>query len=193
VRRTVLSRRDPVILPWLRPDAQQGMWALWTADVASEPLRWQQRAAWYRRLRYVRVGVESLDAVAFDSRVQVHSPFLDAGFAAALGSLPTDRRFLTRGAAMHQLFGDLLPADVLGRATKSQFGGAFFSSHSREFAASWDGEGVDEELVDPDELRRQWAKQVVDGRTYSLLQSAALARTVASAPSDLPQAVGGLA
>lgn len=194
VRRTVLSRRDPVILPWLRPEAQEEMWALWTADVAAEPLRWQNRAASCRRRRYVQVGLSSLDLLAAQQRVEMHSPFVDARFAATLAALPSDRRFLTRAAAMRELFRDLLPADVLARRTKSHFDNAFWSAHSRRFAETWDGEGADPSLVDHDALRAEWARPRPDGRSYLLLQAAALAREeAASAPRELAQAVGSLA
>jgi asparagine synthase len=194
VRRTVLSRREPVILPWLRPEAQEEMWALWTADVASEPLRWQHRAASCRRRRYVQVGLRSLDLLAAQQRVEMHSPFVDARFAATLAALPSEQRFLTRAAAMRELFQDLLPADVLTRRTKSHFDFAFWSTHSRRFAETWDGEGADPSLVDHDLLRAEWAKPRPDGRSYLLLQSAALAReAAASAPRELAQAVGSLA
>jgi asparagine synthetase B (glutamine-hydrolysing) len=193
VRRTVLSRRDPIMLPWLRPEAQQEVWSQWTADIASEPLRWQNRAAWCRRLRYVRTGLESLDRIGADHRVEVHSPFVDGRFAAALAALPSDRRFLTRAAAMRELFGDLLPDEVLTRRTKSHFDDAFWSTHSRELAENWDGTGVDTSLVDPAALREEWSKPRPQGVTFILLQSLALAAEAASAPRELAEAVGGLA
>jgi len=192
VRRTVLSRRDPIVLPWLRPEAQQEMWSLWAADVASEPLRWQQRAAWCRRLRYVRIGLQSLEQIAARHRVEVHSPFVDARFTAAVGSLPGDRRFLSRLAAMRELFGDLLPEDVLARRTRSHFNNAFWSTHSRELAGRWNGEGVDATLVDPEFLREEWSKPGPNGQTFMLLQSAALALEAASAPREFAGALGGL-
>lgn len=192
VRRTVLSRRDPVFLPWLVPEAQQEVWAAWTADAAAEPLRWQNRAAWCRRRRYIQVGLRSLDCLAAEQRVEVHSPFVDAGFASTLAALPRERRFLTRRAAMVELFAGLLPADVLDRRSKSHFDDAFWSSHSRRFAAEWDGAGVDEAIVDPGALRTEWAKPNPDARTFLQLQVAALGSEAPSAPRELPQAVGGL-
>jgi asparagine synthetase B (glutamine-hydrolysing) len=192
VRRTVLSRRNPVVLPWLRPEAQQAMWALWTADVAAEPLRWQNRAAWCRRRRYIQLGLESLAVLAADQRVEVVSPFVDACFAATLAALPRERRYLTRAAAMRELFSGLLPPDVLARRTKSHFDDAFWSVHSRRLAGEWAGDGVDTAFVDRDALRAEWAKPNPDGRTFLLLQAAAVARERASAPAELAQAVGGL-
>ena len=192
VRRSVLSRRDPVFLSWLRPDAQQQVWAAWTADTAAEPLRWQSRAAFARRRRYIQVGLRSLDCLAAEQRVEIHSPFVDPCFASTIAALPRERRYLTRKAAMTELFAGLLPEDVLTRRSKSHFDDAFWSTYSRRFAAQWDGEGIDPEIVDGAVLRAEWAKSRPDGRTFLLLQAAALAQESASAPPELAQAVGGL-
>ncbi len=193
VRRTVLSRRDPVYLSWLLPEAQQAVWAAWTADVAAEPLRWQNRAAWARRRRYIQVGLESLECLGAEHLVHFHSPFVDPCFAATVASMPRERRYLTRKAAMQELFAELLPDDVLVRRTKSHFDDAFWSNHSRRFVQEWDGKGVDPELVDRGALRAEWAKPRPDGRTFLLLQAAALAHETASAPGEVAQAVGGFA
>jgi asparagine synthetase B (glutamine-hydrolysing) len=194
VRRTVLSRRDPVILPWLRPEAQQELWAQWTADAAAEPLRWQHRAVWCRRRRYIEVGLRSLQRLAAVQRVDIRSPFVDACFAASLAALPHERRFLTRSDAMRELFRGLLPTNVLTRRTKSQFDDGFWSTHSRAFAAEWDGGSVDTDVVDPEALGREWRSATPDGRTFLLLQSVWLAEDQArSSTQHLEQAVGGRA
>jgi asparagine synthase (glutamine-hydrolysing) len=94
---------------------------------------------------------------------------------------------------MRQLFGDLLPEDVLTRRTKSHFDDAFWSTYSRELAENWDGKGVDTNLVDPEALRQEWSKPRPQAVTFILLQSLALAAEAASAPRELAEAVGGLA
>jgi asparagine synthase (glutamine-hydrolysing) len=193
VRRAVLSRRDaPLVLRWLRPEAQDEVWARWVATVASQPLRWQQRFSWYRRLRYIRLGIENLGRLARDSRVETHHPFIDAGFSAAVAALPRADRFLGRTAGMRELFGALLPPEVTTRRTKSYYDFAFWSSHSRRFAADWDGGGVDAELVDPAVLRDEWTQPNPDSRTYPLLQMLALARDAGSFPGEAAEAVGSL-
>jgi asparagine synthetase B (glutamine-hydrolysing) len=192
VRQAVLARRDPILLPWLQPWAQEEVWSRWVATVASQPLRWQQRFSWYRRLRYIRVGMENLGRVAADFRVAVHHPFVAPGFAAAVAALPREQRFVGRTAAMRELFAGLLPADLVARRTKSRFDAAFWNEHSRAFARDWDGSGLDQRVVDTEELRRQWASPQPDARTYLLLQAAALAARPSSAVGETPQAVGGL-
>jgi asparagine synthetase B (glutamine-hydrolysing) len=178
-------------LSWLLPDAQEEMRALWTVDVAAEPLRWQHRAASCRRRRYVRAGLWSLDLLASAQRVAVHSPFVDARFAATLAALPSERRFLARSEAMRELFGDLLPPEVLTRRTTQRVASAFWSTHSRRLAEAWDGEGVDTALVDHEGLRGEWSKPQPDPRTFLLLQAAALAREQAD-PAELAQTAGAL-
>jgi asparagine synthetase B (glutamine-hydrolysing) len=193
VRRAVLSRRDaPLILPWLRPAAQQEVWTRWVATVASQPLRWQQRFAWYRRLRYIRLGLENLDRLAKDSRVEAHHPFVDAGFSAAVAGLPPQDRFMGRTGAMQELFGSLLPPEITTRRTKSHYDFAFWTEHSRRLVQTWDGNSVDTDLVDPEVLREEWAQPNPDSRTYPLLQTVALAREAESVAGEPAKAVGSL-
>ncbi len=193
VRQAVLARRDPRTLPWLRPQAQQEVSRRWVATVASQPLRWQQRFAWYRRLRYIRAGIENLGRLAVDYRVEAHHPFVDARFAAAVAALPRPKRFVGRTAAMRELFGDLLPPELVTRRTKSQFDSAFWNEHSRAFASAWNGQGLDEELVDVEELRRQWSSPQPDARSFLLFQTVALAQDSFSSAGQPVQAVGSLA
>ncbi|HEX7254742.1 MAG TPA: asparagine synthase-related protein [Gaiellaceae bacterium] len=193
VRRAVLSRRDPVLLPWLRPAAQREVWSQWVAGTAGQPVRWERRFAWWRGTRYLKVGMESLARLACDLRVEVHHPFVDACFSAAIAALPAEDRFLNRTQAMRSLFGDLLPEELLSRRTKSAFDEAFWSTHSRAFAAGWDGRGVDEELIDPVALKRLWDGPAPDARTFLLLQSLWLVEQRAGLPArELEQAVGGV-
>jgi asparagine synthetase B (glutamine-hydrolysing) len=184
VRRATLSTREPVLLPWLRPEAQGEVWARWIADTASEPLRWSGRFEWWRRLRYVRLAIDALRLIASDLLVQVRHPFADAGFASALAALPADARFHGRSVAMRQLFHDALPAELIQRCTRSHFDSVFWTEHSRELVARWDGRGIDEELVDLAALRREWEAPCPDARTFMLLQSIAL--------SEEPVVVGEL-
>jgi asparagine synthase (glutamine-hydrolysing) len=53
-------------------------------------------------------------------------------------------------------FRGLLPDSVLLRTTKGLAGQAFTGRETRSFAESWDGTGVNTELIDPQALRRSW-------------------------------------
>ena len=76
---------------------------------------------------------------------------------------------------MTQLFGDLVPAAVRGRATKAVFNSPVWGPGTRAFARSWDGGGVDPTLVDVDRLRDEWQAPDPDFRSLLLLHTAWLA------------------
>jgi hypothetical protein len=59
---------------------------------------------------------------------------------------------------MLSLFDGVLPERVLTRATKARFDRAYLASHTRAFAASWDGAGLDPALVDVGGFRRELAR-----------------------------------
>ena len=87
---------------------------------------------------------------------------------------------------MEMLFGDALPAAVIGRVSKATFDGAFFNVHSRRLVETWQGEGADATYVDVDFLRDHWAGPEPDARSFLLLQSAWLARERAAVPVTQP-------
>ena len=76
---------------------------------------------------------------------------------------------------MQALFSDVLPQAVLRRATKASFNHAHSGAATREFARTWDGCGVDEELVDVERLRSVWLSDEPTMGTGVLLHSAWLA------------------
>jgi asparagine synthase (glutamine-hydrolysing) len=55
------------------------------------------------------------------------------------------------------------------------FGLAFWKRESREFAAGWDGSGVDQAVVDPERLREVWRLPSPLFGSATLLQRAWLA------------------
>jgi hypothetical protein len=163
-----LLGRDPGPLRWLRPAAQVEVRKLWTADVASRPPARDQRFAWWRRLRQVRLGIESLRRLGAELRVEICHPLIDSIFSAALGALPPHCRSATG------LFGDLLPREFLAPRVAQPHEHAFWRGHCRGLVDNWQGEGVDTSLVDIDMLRHQWLLSRPDPRTFLLLQSVAL-------------------
>lgn len=168
-RARVLGRAGPPDLPWLTSQARQRAWKALLGEAAREPLRWSQRFAWLRGLRYVEVGLASLSAIASDADVRISHPFFDRSFLVALAGLPPARRFEKRSEGMMKLFGSVLPADVVQRPGKAEFGAALTAAPSRELARAWDGEHVDPALVDVEALRSRWTRGIVDG-TETLLQ-----------------------
>ena len=106
---------------------------------------------------------------------RVEAPLLDPGFVGAFARAGGAGGWGGRTATMDALARDLLPAEVVGRTSKAYFNRVFFGEESRAFAAKWSGRGLDETLVDPEVLRREWLSEIPDFRTSMLLQSAWLA------------------
>ena len=90
---------------------------------------------------------------------------------------------------MTMLVGDLLPPALLNRSTKARFDEVFWTEHSRELVADWNGEGVDSELVDLDRLREEWSKPTPEAHTFTLLQSVWL--TLNPPVPAAPRVIGG--
>ncbi len=171
VRERWFRTRVPEAWPWLHPEAQRALGRELAAGAAREPLRWKRRLEWIPARRYLQVGLESLGVLAGDSNVALGHPLLDAGFVAALARLAGGQRYTDRTSAMRMLFGDLLPEPVLSREGKARFNGASWTTHSRSFVRSWQGEGADEELVDAEVLRQIWLGEDPHPASFTLLQS----------------------
>jgi asparagine synthetase B (glutamine-hydrolysing) len=186
VKRMAIRRWLPEICPWLLPAARRRIEAFVASEAASEPLRWRRR---YRELAdsgYMEVSLGSLAVLASGHDVELAHAFHDRRFLAALAALPAARRPATRSDAMTMLVGDLLPPALLNRSTKARFDQVFWTEHSRELVADWQGEGIDPELVDLERLREEWASPTPEAHTFTLLQSIWLTR--ARAAGQLPPA-----
>lgn len=184
MRRAALLRREHIRIPWLTPAALERLSATWADFAAGEPLRWSRHMRWCARLRYIRLGLASLGLLAGDQDVRVVHPFTEAGFLGALASARVAA--VDRSTTMSALFGTLLPEEVLSRASKASFDGAFFATHSRAFAEDWDGEGADRSLVDVDWLRDHWRSPAPASQTFTQLQAAWLASSGADRVEQPP-------
>ena len=88
---------------------------------------------------------------------------------------------------MDYLFGDLLPADLIGRRTKASFLNPLVGPATRAFAANADPSGViSEVLVDVDALRATWSMDTVDIRSLPALQACWLAANPAPSTVGSP-------
>lgn len=175
-RRQVLDSRIDVDLSWLQPAARISVHRSWVHEGAEEPLRWDQRIHWSAARRYLDVGAANLAVLAGDEDVLIAHPLTDGDFVETLAAARPEARFFDRTEAMRALFGAVLPDDILSRVSKSSFDGAFFNRHARAFVAEWDGSGVDETIVNAEELARVWQSDTPDARTLLLLQSLWLAQ-----------------
>ena len=169
---------------WLRP-ATRSRVARAAKRGFEEPVMWRAAVRGAAASRGVILPPIAWERLAQASGQKILVPLLDPGFVGALARGGGRYGWGTRTATMNALGRDLLPADVVGRRTKAYFNRVFFAEESRAFAAAWSGRGLDETMVDPEMLRREWLSDVPDIRTALLLQSAWLAdRELALSAAD---------
>jgi asparagine synthetase B (glutamine-hydrolysing) len=189
----IRRRRIPAnAFPWLQQGAQQAAENAAAAEAAAEPLRWRRGFEWKRRLRHMEVSLDSLQALGAAEDVTIAHPLSDRRLWAALADLPVEERFQSRTEAMRRYFGDLLPEPILVRSTKASFDEVFWNHHSRAFAQSWNGGGVEPDVVDVEALRREWASPAPSPRSFLLAQAAWLNGSTSRdlAPNEVDQRVG---
>jgi len=158
--------------PWLRAAGREALLAgldqaerdlplSFAASVRMVPLRRSQALSRHNR----RIFARRRD-------VDLSSPLLHFDFVHAVardgGVLGSGDRTSVLGA----LVPDLLPDEVLARTSKAVFTRCYMGLHTRAFAERWTGEGVDPELVDPQELKRSWMSDEPVAPSAALLQQA---------------------
>ena len=163
--------------PWLRPEPQRRHHRLLAADLASEPLTTAGSLEWLLTRRAARMASHNYTTLAAEYGVSLHEPLLDAGFVRAWARAAGTWGFPSRTGAMRELFGPLLPDAVLARRSKAYFNRAFMGEETRSFAQSWDGAGLDPELVDVEILRAEWLASFPSAMSTPLLQAAWLSST----------------
>jgi asparagine synthetase B (glutamine-hydrolysing) len=179
VRRRVLARRGRgPRLDWLEQAAQTALTRAWAASEAAAPVGRRARSLWRLGLRPIRAADRSLAALAERRDVALVHPFTAPPVVTAFAD--DGRGTARRGERLRAVAGNLLPAELFDRRTKAGFNTALWGDDARALAAEWSGEGVDPSLVNPDAVRAQWAAEVPDARTFTMLQSAWLSRAVGS-------------
>ena len=108
-----------------------------------------------------------------------HAPRAPArpGVRARVRQNGRDVGYPSRTEAMRELFGDLLPDAILARRTKAYFNRAFMGAETRAFAETWDGSGLDPDVVDLEVLRGEWLSEFPSAISTPLLHAAWLAST----------------
>jgi asparagine synthase (glutamine-hydrolysing) len=177
VRQRIAQRlvRKGVQRRWLRPAAFERHVRLAAADASAEPLTYGAATRSITRRRSFATISHNHAVAAAEYGVRALDPLLDDRFVAALARAGGPLGFTGRTATMQALFSDVLPQAVLGRTTKASFNRAHAGDATREFARTWDGSGVDEDLVDVDRLRDVWLSDEPTMATGVLLHSAWLA------------------
>jgi Asparagine synthase len=177
VRRRIAERmvRTSIQRRWLRPDAFEWHVRLAAADVAGEPFRYGAATRSIPHRRCFATISDNHAAAAAEYGIRAWDPLLDHRFVAALARAGGVTGYPGRTATMEALFSDVLPQAVLRRTTKASFNHAHAGAATREFARTWDGRGVDHELVDAERLRSVWLSDEPTMATGVLLHSAWLA------------------
>jgi hypothetical protein len=160
---------------WLRPEAAAWYAATSVEDILDTALLYPRAVRQLAHRRAAHVAIQNLDAIGRSLDVEYVHPFFDPGFVAALGDFGGRLGFVSRTATMRALFSDLLPEEVNARQDKVYFNNAFIHGHSRAFLATWDGTGLDTDLIDVEALRGVWNEPVIHGGTFQLMQAAWLA------------------
>jgi asparagine synthetase B (glutamine-hydrolysing) len=179
-------RREPTgtdVFGWLRPVPAREILRTHRAERRAEPDRLADRVAWHLRRRDLRTTAASFALVGEDLDVNLVHPLLDPGFVAALVEWAGRRRRPTRAELLAGITAGALPAVVTTPRPKAHFLEVFLRTPTREFVRSWDGGGVDTDVVDPDALRAAWSRWPIPECTAGLVQHLWL-RQHPPAPTD---------
>ncbi len=164
--------------PWLRGPAH----AFVAEQVVAEQLAYSLHAgrqAWqFNDRRALRRLVDTFTALGDEIGTGYRAPLCEPGFVAAFAHSFGRWGAGDRTEVMTRLFGDFLPASVLGRASKANFRHAVLTDDIRIFAQGWNGFGVDHSMVDPEALRDNWLSERRNLAGLGLLQAAWLATTL---------------
>lgn len=198
------DRRDS--LAWLRPDASRQVLLGHDREVRAEPRRLDRRIRWHAGRRDLLMTRSSLDALAVDNDVRLVNPLLEPAFLSILAVRARDewaRGDLARGAwaggrwargqpargrwvrgqpvptrsdLLVAIAGSELPTVATAARPKARFLEVFLRTPTRDFVQSWDGTGVDPDLVDADALAELWSQWPIPGGTAGLVQKLWLSR-----------------
>lgn len=174
LRIRITSRRG-LRLPWLRPHARREVKRRFYANSARKTGDPRQDLDQLRFSRYFELVRSAFEAFARAEDTYLCEPFFERSFHEAAFAATPPGGFSSRNAAMAHFFGEIMPREVVMRETKAVFTEVFWGPDSRAFAEQWDGSGLDHSLIDPEALRRVWAKPRPDLRSLTPLQAAWLA------------------
>lgn len=185
--RMARRRGVPPPMPWLRAPAEQRALAMMARRQAEVPVHFDRAMRTQVTHRCFDTAARTIRGLGEAFGTTTDLPLCRPEVVASLSSAGGWRGFDGLTDLLQRLCGDLLPAGALAARSGPDLTRMFFGERTREFAASWDGGGLDESLVDPEMLRRNWLSDRPDSRTACLLQHAWLSEQV-SCPGFLPTA-----
>jgi asparagine synthase (glutamine-hydrolysing) len=175
LRRAAYSRRGVYVPGWLSLAAGAEYADAMLDRVSGEPRRWDRRVAWHAGARALYLAQRNLEVIGARDDVLVGHPLLHPEFLAALAHEGGAAGLGDRTQAMRHLVGDLLPTETVERVSKAVFGDAVWLDQARAFVETWDGRGLDPELVEPEPLRIAWRAEYPVFHSWTMLHAAWLA------------------
>lgn len=177
-RRALAQFDESVMQPWLLPEARERHHQLAARDLAGEPLTTRRSLEWLLTRRVAAVASHNYGVLAAEHGLALGEPLLAPAFVRSLARTAGTWGYVSRTAAMREIVGDLLPEVIVDRRSKAYFNRAFMGDETRTFAETWDGSGVDAELIDADVLREEWLSDFPSAISTPLLHAAWLATAV---------------
>ena len=184
LRARIRARRLADLAPWVRAPHRRRLALEMGRSNMDQSIRWDRAAREGWRSRYIQGVLASAQAVAALHEVRFTAPFFHPLVMGAYADRQGPRSAPPRPTALFELVGDLLPRAVIDRNTKASFGGPFWGPHTQEFVSSWDGRGVDSEIVEPEMLASEWKRARPQATSHALLQAAWLHQAVSGAPRE---------
>lgn len=139
---------------------------------ASEPFRWDRFVPWWARRRRLVAIRDAVQLVSAAHDVLTVQPLMEPRFLSSLARHGGAWGLGTRSEALRSLFGSLLPEPVLTRTSKAVFTRPYWGGDAKEFARTWNGSGLPDELVDSEAVRDIWLSERPEFRTNLLLHAA---------------------
>lgn len=170
--RVSLGRILSAPLSYLHREVREQFQIDLATHLTSEPFACSRSLGWHLRRKGIVMHEEALTAFSEENDVLHLDPFLEPRFVAAFARMVGPLGLATRTDAMRALFSDVLPDEILSRTSKAVFNRGFLTDVGRAFARSWDGGGVDKEMVDPVALRSAWLSDWPPSQSFGLLQAA---------------------
>lgn len=161
---------------WLRPSIRSEVVACRRASIG-RPLRWDHSVRVVLAPRATVVGQVTLERIAQNQGSTLVQPLGVPAFVASYAGYGGPWGGISRAKGTALLAAGLLPPPIIRRESKAIFNRPHFGPATRGFARSWDGRGVDPDLVDVEALRAAWSADMPPAPTAMLLQQAWLAAT----------------
>ncbi len=188
VRRAAFARRIEGG-EWLRPAFRWEWRDRRARHAAAQPLRWDASVRFPLRQRAAIIGRQTLRTVASWYDCKLVEPLGSPGFVASLAAFGGRWGIGGRSACVRLLADGLLPEAVIERRDKAYFNASRFGAATADFVRSWDGSGLNDDLVDAEVLREVWSAGFVPAPTAMLLQHAWLS-TEAGREQGSPNVTG---